>query len=210
MKIYYLPDASVLALTLSGYIKGSAPLAEQQMKTPISVTLLPLELGQCLYSCSVDVFIIAFSEVLAVSEGWVSGLAASICASRELVSWSGDWKTRAAAARTEWGQDSDNFSLWGDTAFVFIRGIRDPLKKISDQCNGKPLGGGGILTQFTLQIKWIVWGLGGKSVKVFQTQFQVIYFIRLLGRRPVSAPCMGPPTVKGENTWDVPGQVARA
>lgn len=69
MKIYYLPDASVLALTLSVYVKRSAPLAEQQMKTPISVTLLTLALGQCLYSCSVDVFIVAFSEVLAVLEG---------------------------------------------------------------------------------------------------------------------------------------------
>ena len=111
------------------WLREVPSLAEQQMKTPISVTLLPLDSGKCLYSCSVDIFT-TLSEVLAVSEGWVSGLAASMCASRSLVSWFGDWKARAAAAaRTEWGPHSSNVSLWGEAACVLISWIHDPLKE---------------------------------------------------------------------------------
>lgn len=76
------------------------PSSGQQTKTSISVTLLPLELGKCLYSCGVGVCVTTLPEVLAVSEGCVSGLAVSLRVSRSLVSGFGDWKT-GAAARTE-------------------------------------------------------------------------------------------------------------
>lgn len=96
------------------------PSAERQIKTHVSVTLLPLELGKCLCSCSAGIFITALSEALAVSEGCVSALAAGVNVSRSLVSWFGDWKPRAAAAGTEWGTHSGNFSSWEDVAIVLI------------------------------------------------------------------------------------------
>lgn len=113
------------------------PLAEQQMKTQFCLPMPP-DMGKpLLLQCGI--FTTALSEVLAASEGWVSGLAASICASRSLVSWFGDWKTRAFAARTEWGPHSGNFSLWGDAACVLTSWIHDPLK-ISSHWKWKTTG----------------------------------------------------------------------
>lgn len=94
MRTYCLPDTNVKQVI------EVPPSDGQRMRAPISVTLPPLELGKRPSSCRAGVFSTVLSVVRAVSEGKVSGLAASICVSRSLVSWFGDWKT-GAAARTE-------------------------------------------------------------------------------------------------------------
>ena len=94
MRTYCLPD------TNGKQVREVSPSAGQHMRTHISVTLLPLQLGECSDSHSAGAFIPMRSEVLAASEGGASGLAASSRVSRSLVSWFGDWKT-GAAARTE-------------------------------------------------------------------------------------------------------------
>lgn len=113
-----------------------------RVKKPISITLQPLELNTCFNEvlCSPlwggDVekteksalipqawcfHYCSHREVLAVSEGWVSGLAACIYLSGCLVSWFCDWKTMGTVvAKMERGIYSANCSSQGDSVIVFI------------------------------------------------------------------------------------------
>ena len=63
MRIYCLPDTNVKQ------VREVPAWTGQQMRTPISAALLPLELGRRLYYCRAGVFVPTVSEVLAMFRG---------------------------------------------------------------------------------------------------------------------------------------------